>query len=75
MYKTKIEFESMTSAIKAKNLLFSYKIRSEISKIPKSLSNNGCGFALVVFSNGVQAKEILKNNGFSFVGKSDSEMP
>lgn len=54
--------ESLTVAMRGKELLNRTSIPAQIRKTPREYSNLGCGFCIVVFSEPQKAKKILERN-------------
>lgn len=68
-----IMLQSITYATKARNILLKFGIRSDITKTPKSYSQSGCGYSLVVPIKGDTAVSLLKEKGFVISGVADSD--
>ena len=68
--KNLVMFKSITSAIKARELLARQGIRSEIIKTPKRKTDSGCGFSLFIPNSYSRAVKILKNSGIPISGTS-----
>ena len=49
MYK--IKFSSITHALKAKELIDKMGLRTKINRNLKPSKNEGCGYAIIIFSN------------------------
>lgn len=54
--------ESMTAAIRGKDLLYRAKIPAQIRKTPREYSKLGCGYCIVVFSAPEKSRMILEKN-------------
>lgn len=67
-----IMLQSITYATKARNTLFKSGIRADITKTPKSYSESGCGYSLVVPYKGDAAINLLNEKGFVILGVVDS---
>ncbi len=68
-----IMLQSITYATKARNILLKAGIRADITKTPKSYSESGCGYSLVVPYKGDIAISLLKEKGFVILGVADSD--
>ena len=68
-----IMLQSITYATKARNTLLKFGIRSDITKTPKSFSQNGCGYSLVVSFKGDTAVRLLNEKGFEVIGVVESD--
>ncbi len=55
--------DSVTSAMRANDILNRMGIQSKIVRTPRKFSNKGCGFSVVVFSSIENARAILNKNG------------
>ncbi len=71
MAKSYIKVNSITHAIKAKDVLNSKGIRAQIMRKTKTDKNESCGYAVVVDGDVVKAVEILKQNHVKFSGYAD----
>lgn len=58
-----IVLRSVTYAYKAQRLLERMRIRSYIIRTPEEYAPTGCSYSLSVAENGVQAAELLRQNG------------
>ncbi len=68
-----IMLQSITYATKARNILQKFGIRADITKTPKSFSDNGCGYSLVVPDKGDIALRLLNEKGFVIIGVVESD--
>ncbi len=74
MEKPLIMVSSVTYAMKGKQILNNYGIRSEIERTPKRDTKNGCGYSLYVPKNTDEAEKILKENNIKVTGRSERSM-
>lgn len=54
--------ESITAAMRSKDLLYRAKITAQIRKTPREYTKFGCGYCIVVFSEPERARRILEKN-------------
>jgi len=59
--KTVIKFTSVTYALKAKETLRNYNIKSTVAKNPKPEKGEGCGYVLTLDGTGAEAVRILES--------------
>lgn len=71
MGKPLIMVSSITYAMKAKQILNSVGIRSEIERTPKRDMKNGCGYSLYVPKDTDEAEKILKENHIKILGRAE----
>ncbi|MBQ3969746.1 MAG: DUF3343 domain-containing protein [Clostridia bacterium] len=64
---------SITSAMKAREVLQKNGIRSEIVRTPKRLAKAGCGYSLFVPNNFSKAVAVIRNSGIKTVGIAGGE--
>lgn len=67
MKRLKIKLNSVTYAMKAKDILKSKGIESIVRKNPKPKSGEGCGYTLVVKSAPENTVDILRFNGVEVI--------
>ena len=58
-----IMFGSVTLAMKSRNLLLTYNIKSGLVRTPIHLNQKSCGYSLYVPGNFEKALKIIRNNG------------
>ncbi len=73
MVKPLIMVSSINYAIKGKQILSSYGIKSEIERTPKRSASTGCGYSLYVPERTDEAEEILISKGIKIKGRSERE--
>ncbi len=54
--------ESLTAAMRGKDLLNRAMIMAQIRKTPREYSKLGCGYCIVVFSDPEKSRKILEKN-------------
>lgn len=69
MEKQLILVPSVTYAMKAKNILDRFRIKSYIERTPKNHQVRSCGYCLFVPDNTDTAHEILLRNGVRIIGR------
>lgn len=60
---------SITYALRGRQVLTSYGIKSEIERTPKTAENQSCGYSLYVPNKTDEAEEILRKNGIRIKGR------
>lgn len=73
MGKPLIMMPSITYALKGRQILTMYSIKSEIERTPKRGDNHSCGYSLFVPEKTDEAEVILKENGIKIVGRIERE--
>lgn len=68
MSKSYIKVNSVTHAIKAKNLLNSQGIYAQVIRNDKPDKREGCGYAVLVDGDLSHAESILRNNHVKIIG-------
>lgn len=68
MSRSYIKVNSVTHAIKAKNVLNSSGIYAQVVRNDKSDRKEGCGYAVVVEGDVTRAEAILRNNHVKVLG-------
>ena len=68
MSKSYIKVNSVTHAIKAKNLLNSQGIYAQVIRNDKPDKREGCGYAVFVDGDLSRAESILRNNHVKIIG-------
>ncbi|MBE6823966.1 MAG: DUF3343 domain-containing protein [Ruminococcaceae bacterium] len=69
MEKQLLLVPSVTYAMKAKNILDRYKLKSYIERTPKTHQVYSCGYCLFVPQNVETAYDILLRNGIKIIGR------
>ena len=73
MSKSYIKVNSVTHAIKAKNLLNSQGIYAQVGRNDKPDKKEGCGYAVLVDGDLSRAESILRNNHVKIIGMGDAQ--
>ena len=63
-----IMFNSVTLAIRAREILGKNNVFSKLIRTPMNLKNRSCGYSLFVKSDFAKAIEILSRNGIAYIG-------
>lgn len=63
-----IMFGSVTLAMKSRNLLTKYNIKSGLVRTPIHLNQKSCGYSLYVPGNFEKALKIIRSNGIAVNG-------
>lgn len=66
-----IMVSSVTNAMKGRELLKDYGIKSAIERTPKNSLRQGCGYSLYVPQNTDEAERILRENGIKVTGRAE----
>lgn len=69
MGKPIILLGSITYAMKSRDILFRYGMKSYVERTPRTSTRLGCGYGLYVPQNVDGAEEILKNSGIRVLGR------
>ena len=69
MEKQLILVPSVTYAMRAKNILDRYRVKSYIERTPKTHQVYSCGYCLFVPNNADTAHDILLRNGIKIIGR------
>lgn len=69
MEKQLILVPSVTYAMRAKNILDRYRVKSYIERTPKTHQVYSCGYCLFVPDNADAAHDILLRNGIKIIGR------
>lgn len=64
---------SITYAIKGRDLLRANGHKSYIEKTPGNLDSHGCGYSIIVYDKPDKAVSLLKSNGIKILGTSERE--
>lgn len=73
MGKPLIMFSSITYAMKGRDILLEYGIRSSVERTPRSSANGGCGYSLNVPNRTDEAQNILIGKGIRILGRSERD--
>lgn len=68
MSRAYIKVNSVTHAMKVKNVLNSNGIYAQVVRNTKSYRNEGCGYSVLINGDISHAEEILKRNHVRFLG-------
>ena len=71
MDKPLIMVSSVTYAMRGRDILSQYGIKSSIERTPKNSLVKGCGYSLFVPNDTDRAEEILKNSGVRVIGRTE----
>ena len=71
MGKPLIIVSSVTYAMKGKQLLKTYGIKSEVQRTPKRNSAQSCTYSLYVPNRTDEAEKILAENGIKIIGRTE----
>ncbi len=63
-----IMFNSVTLAMRAREILGKNNVFSSLLRTPMNLKNRSCGYSLFVKSDFAKAIEILSRNGIAYIG-------
>ena len=63
-----IMFNSVTLAMRAREILGKNNVFSRLIRTPLNLKNRSCGYSLFVKSDFAKAIEILSRNGIAYIG-------
>ena len=66
--KTYILLNSVSSALKSKEILGKYNIKSSVERTPKNNVARSCGYSLLVFNDIEKAIKILEKNRIAVLG-------
>ncbi|MDU7339270.1 MULTISPECIES: DUF3343 domain-containing protein [Clostridium] len=62
---------SITYAMKSRDILFRYGIKSYVERTPRTQDRLGCGYGIFVPDRTDQAEDILRNSGVRVLGRSE----
>lgn len=68
-----IMVNSITFAIKGRDLLRSYGLKAYIEKTPGKLDTHGCGYSIIVYDNPDKAVNLLHDAGIKVLGTAERE--
>lgn len=68
-----IMVNSITYAIKGRDLLRNNGFKAYIEKTPGNLDTHGCGYSIIVYSRLDKAVSLLKDNGIKILGTTERE--
>lgn len=71
MDKPLIMVSSVTYAMRGRDILSKYGIKSRIERTPKNSFEKSCGYSLYVPKDTDRAEEILKTNGIKVIGRTE----
>ncbi len=71
MGKSFIVVSSITYAMKAKQLLGNYGIKSKVIRTPKHNQNQSCTYSLFIPKKTDEAERILKENGIKIIERTE----
>ncbi len=71
MSKPLIMVSSITYAMKAKSLLSSYGIKSDVRRTPKHTTEHGCSYSVYVPQNTDEAEKLLLENHIKVIGRTE----
>ena len=73
MGKPMIMLSSITYAMKSRDILFQYGIKSYVERTPRSSANSGCGYSIYVPNRTDEAEKILRDLGIKVLGRSERD--
>lgn len=73
MGKPLIMVSSVTYAMKGRQILSKYGIRSDIVRTPSHVRGNSCGYSLYVPKRTDEAQKILEAAGIKVIGRMERE--
>lgn len=73
MGKPLIMVSSITYAMKGRQILAKYGIRSDIVRTPSQIRGNSCGYSLYVPTRTDEAQRILESAGIRVAGRMEKE--
>ncbi len=73
MGKPLIMFHSITYAMKSRDILFQYGIKSTVERTPRSNANAGCGYSIYVPNKTDEAENILIGQGIKILGRAERD--
>lgn len=68
MYKAIFKFNSVTYAIKAKNIAERFGAKTKMQKNPNPRKGEGCGYSLIVLGNIDEVKYAFDNAKIKYTG-------
>lgn len=71
MGKPVILLGSITYAMKSRDILSRYGIKSYVERTPNTQDRLGCGYGIYVPDRTDQAEDILSNSGIQVLGRSE----
>jgi len=71
--KPMIMLSSITYAMKSRDILFQYGIKSYVERTPRSSANSGCGYSIYVPNRTDEAEKILRDLGIKVLGRSERD--
>ena len=73
MKKTLFILNSITYAMKGRDLLRAHKIKAEIKRVPKNEVLHGCGYGLLIYGDTEQALHLLSKARIKIINKIEQE--
>lgn len=73
MRKTIFILNSITYAMKGRDLLRAHRIKADITRVSKSETLHGCGYGLLVYRDHEQARKILARAGIKVINQIEQE--
>ncbi len=73
MGKPLIMLSSITYAMKSRDILFKYGIKSYVERTPRNVLNAGCGYSLYVPYKTDEAENILRGMGIKILGRTERD--
>ena len=73
MGKPMIMLSSITYAMKSRDILFQYGIKSYVERTPRNNENAGCGYSIYVPEKTDEAEEILIGMGIKVLGRAERD--
>jgi hypothetical protein len=71
--KPMIMLSSITYAMKSRDILFQYNIKSYIERTQYGTANSGCGYSIYVPNKTDEAEKILTDLGIKVLGRSERD--
>lgn len=66
-------FNSITYAMKGRDLLRAHRIKADITRVSKSETLHGCGYGLLVYKHPEQACKVLARAGIKVINQIELE--
>ncbi len=73
MDRTLLILNSITYAMKGRDILRAKKIKAEIKRVSKRETLHGCGYGLLIYGNAERAKEILRDTHIKVMNQIEME--
>jgi hypothetical protein len=71
--KPLIMFNSITYAMKSRDVLLQYGIKSTVERTPRGTENAGCGYSIYVPNKTDEAENILIGRGIKILGRAERD--